>query len=90
MDQTSFGRLSPEKHSDARRFQGLVAINTMLGWMLQGPSQKNDYFLDQNHSLVCVLRADVQEKMSDTLRSFRELKSLGISDYGSENEGKKI
>ena len=58
---------------------GPVAVGTKLGWVLSGPAPMADHsLLTTTHTLR--VASHEEESLNDTLRSFWELESLGISE----------
>ncbi|KAH9383161.1 hypothetical protein HPB48_023987 [Haemaphysalis longicornis] len=66
--------------------QALVAINTKIGWTFLGSSEVTAT-ANTSRTMVCVLRADVTQ-CDDILRSFSEVKSVGILDPTSGGTSK--
>ncbi|XP_037518120.1 uncharacterized protein LOC119394892 [Rhipicephalus sanguineus] len=65
----------------SQEIEGLVAINTILGWTLQGPVKKRSFVQSTSRVMVCVLRTDIrsQSEINDDLQSFWTLDVMGIS-----------
>lgn len=60
---------------------GLVAINTKLGWTLQGPSTQVGKLLEDSCLMICVLGAQTTDaKVEETLKAFWELDRMGIAE----------
>ena len=59
---------------------GPVAVGTKLGWVLSGPAPMADHSLLTTHTLR--VASHEEESLNDTLCSFWELESLGISESG--------
>ncbi|XP_037506909.1 uncharacterized protein LOC119382991 [Rhipicephalus sanguineus] len=61
---------------------GLVAMETIFGWTVQGPVSQKTLLDCGTHLLVSVLRVDATEEEStaEILQSFWRLESMGITD----------
>lgn len=60
---------------------GLVAINTKLGWTLQGPTAQVRKLLKDSCLMICVLGAQTTDtKVEETLKAFWELNRMGIAE----------
>lgn len=60
---------------------GLVAINTKMGWTLQGPSRQVGRLLWDLSLMICVLQAKTKEtQVEEALQSFWELDRMGVAD----------
>ncbi|XP_040076663.2 uncharacterized protein LOC120848716 [Ixodes scapularis] len=59
----------------------LVAINTKLGWTLQGPSTQVGKLLEDSCLMMCVLGAQTTDaKVEETLKAFWELDRMGTAE----------
>lgn len=62
--------------------EGLVAVNTKIGWTLQGPSIPKGILTSASTLMVCVLNTQTlaeDEMTSQLLKAFWELDAMGIS-----------
>lgn len=71
---------------EIRRYHGntgLVAMNSMLGWTLQGPSTVRSFTARQTSNMVCVLRTNVDASLEDSENYWKrlwEIENVGIVD----------
>ncbi|XP_042143858.1 uncharacterized protein LOC121834182 [Ixodes scapularis] len=60
---------------------GLVAINTKMGWTLQGPSRQVGRLQWDSSLMICVLQAKTKEtQVEEALQPFWELDRMGVAD----------
>ncbi|XP_064465012.1 uncharacterized protein LOC135376442 [Ornithodoros turicata] len=67
----------------SRTNEGLVAMNSKLGWTFLGPSTVRGLVARQTKGMICVLRASPKPELgllSDDSKRFWELEKIGITD----------